>query len=163
MSPVADKDLFRKSWGCFPTGVTVVTFYEDDGIVHGLTANSVSSVSLDPLLVLVCVDHKARSFPIMSKRDRFVMSILARDQEAASSFFARSDTEGSPPFEFQDTGSGNPYLKGALAYMDCQVYAKHVAGDHTIFIGKVDEIELFGGEPLVFSQGKYTDIVPPGS
>ncbi len=161
MSPAVDKDLFRKTWGCFPTGVTVVSFFEDDGAVHGLTANSVSSVSLDPFLVLVCVDHKARSFPLLTRRDRFVMNILARDQEDVSTFFARSDTQGEPPFAFGKSGSGSPVLKGCVAYMDCAVYAKHVAGDHTIFIGKVDEIELFGGEPLVFCQGKYTNVLPP--
>ncbi len=163
MSPAATKDLFRKTWGLFPTGVTIVTFYTGAGAIHGLTANSVCSVSLEPFLVLVCVDHKARSFPMLSKQDRFVMNFLAQGQREACTFFARSDTEGSGPYTFTKSARGYPVLDGCVAYMECSIQAKHRAGDHTIFVGEVKEIELLGGEPLVFYQGKFTKVVPPAA
>ena len=161
MSPEATKELFRKTWRCFPTGVSVITFYEDGGAVHGLTANAISPVSLDPMLVLVCVDHNARSFPIMRKSERFVMNFLAKDQADQSNFFARNDTEGEPPFGFTRSGRGYPVLEGSVAYMDCKVYDTMEAGDHTIFVGEVEEIEVTDAEALVFCQGKYTEVMPP--
>ena len=161
MSPAPTKELFRKTWGDFPTGVSVVSFYDDSGMVHGLTANSVCSVSLDPFLVLVCVDHKARSFPMMSKSEHFVMSLLSREQEEECKYFARSDTEGEPPFKFRKSGRGYPILEGCLGYLECTIVAKHPAGDHTIFVGQVEEMEQHGGKPLVFCGGKFTDVVMP--
>ena len=163
MSPAATKDLFRKTWGCFPTGVTIITFYEEDGTVHGLTANSVCSVSLEPMLVMVCVDHKARSFPILRKSERFVMNFLARGQQESSTYFARSDTDGEPPFAFTKSEHGYPVLEGNIAYMDCKVYKTVEAGDHTLFIGEVEEMELTDGDALVFSHGKYTSVVDTGA
>ena len=161
MSPAPTKDLFRKTWGSFPTGVSLCTFYEPSGLVHGITANSVCSVSLDPFLVLVCIDHKARSFPMMSNSDRFVMNFLSHEHEAVARYFARSDTHGQPPFVFHKSAHSYPVLDGAIAYMDCKVYGKHLAGDHTIFVGQVEEIEAKGGKPLVFYTGKFTEVVPP--
>ncbi|MBI3743958.1 MAG: flavin reductase family protein [Chloroflexi bacterium] len=157
------KELFRKVWGHFPTGVSVITFWEDDThhAVHGITANSVCSVSLEPFLVLVCVDHKSRSFPILSKGKRFVMNFLAQHQSDASRFFAKSDSKENPPFEFGVSRLGQPTLKGACAAMDCEIVAKHLAGDHTIFVGKVEDIQDHGGEPLVFHRGKYVEVLPP--
>lgn len=162
MSPEVNKDLFRKTWSRFPTGVSVITFYEADGhTVHGLTANAVLSLSLDPFLVLVSVDHKARSFPLMSKSDRFVMNLLTESQEAELRYFARNDTSGQPPFKFRKSGRGYPILEGSFAYMDCQVHAKYPGGDHTIFLGKVDEMDLYEGKPVVWYMGKLTSVVPP--
>lgn len=161
MSPAATKELFRQAWGRFPTGVSVITFYEDGEMVHGLTANSVCSVSLEPLLVLVCVDHKARSFPMLGKSKRFVMNILSSGQREPSRYFAKSDTEGEPPFKFRKSQHGFPVLDGCLAYMDCKITGTHPAGDHSIFLGQVEEIEIYNGAPMVFYTGKYTDLVVP--
>ncbi len=162
MSPEANKDLYRKTWSRFPTGVSVITFYEADGkTVHGLTANAVSSVSLDPMLVLVCVDHKARSFPLMSKSERFVMNFLTEAQSEPLRYFARNDTTGAPPFKFRKSARGYPILEGSYAFMDCIVYAKHLAGDHTLFLGKVDEIDVTDAKPVVWYMGKLTSVAPP--
>ena len=161
MSPAATKDLFRQAWGNFPSGVSVVTFYWDNGAVHGLTANSVCSVSMDPMLLLVCVDHKARSFPMLAKSERFVMNFLADGQTKESGYFARSDTDEEPPFSFHKSGHGYPVLEGCAAYMDCVVFEKHTAGDHTIFLGKVEEIEVYTREPLVYCAGEYAQLIWP--
>ena len=161
MNPAASEELFRQAWGGFPSGVSVITFYEESGTVHGLTASAVCSVSLEPLLVLVCVDHKARSFPMLQKSERFVMNVLSRGQREPASYFARSDTEGEVPFRVRRSRHGLPVLEGCLAYMDCKIANTHEAGDHTIFLGQVEEIEVYDGTPLVFYTGKYTEVVPP--
>ena len=158
MSPVVNKDLFRKTWGNFPSGVSVVSFYDQEGVVHGLTANSVCSVSLDPFLVLVCIDHKARSFKMLGQSERFVMNFLSDKQEEECRYFAKSDTAGVPPFKFRKSTAGFPVLDGSIAYMDCKIVAQHLAGDHTIFVGEVHEIDFHGGKPLVFYTGKFTEV-----
>ena len=162
MAKDEDKFRFRALWSNFPTGVSVISFFTPDGAIHGITANSVCSVSLDPLLVLVCVDHKARSFPMLDASDHFVMNFLAQGQEDQSNFFASSKTEGAGPFTWGRTASGLPTLDGAIGFLDCAVDAKHEAGDHTIFVGRVDEISLREGvEPMAYSHGKYTKVVKP--
>jgi flavin reductase ActVB len=160
MSPASTQDLFRQAWGNFPSGVSVISFYEDEGRIHGLTATAICAVSLDPALVLVCVDHKARSFPMLTKSERFVMNLLTQGQDDICMHFARSDTEGEPPFTFHKSSSGFPVLDGCLAHLDCKIVAQHPAGDHTIFLGEVEGGEFYGGRPLVFYGGKFTEVAP---
>ena len=119
MAKDEDKVRFRALWSNFPTGVSVISFFTPDRAIHGITANSVCSVSLDPLLILVCVDHKARSFPMLDASDRFVMNFLAQGQEDQSDFFASSKTEGAGPFSWGKTASGLPTLDGALGFLVC--------------------------------------------
>src|SRR3974390_925922 len=111
---------FRKAMGCFATGVTVITV-DQDGEVHGMTANAFASVSLDPMLVLVCVDHRARTHAHLHARKRFGVNVLAADQQAVSEYYARS-TETHQRAEdagarFERTSHGTPVLHGALAYL----------------------------------------------
>ena len=101
---------------------------------------------------------------MLDASDRFVMNFLAQGQEEQSNFFASSKTEGAGPFEWDTTASGLPALEGALGFLDCTVHAKHEAGDHTIFVGRVDEMSIReGAEPLAYVQGKYTKVVTPAS
>ncbi|MCL0101891.1 flavin reductase family protein [Dehalococcoidia bacterium] len=158
MSPSPNKEIFRQIWGNFPSGVSVITFYEEEGTIHGLTANAVCSVSLEPFLVLVCIDHKARSFPLLSKSERFGMNLLSESQQAPCMHFAKSDTEGDPPFRFRKSPSGFPVLDGCVAYLDCTIVAKHLAGDHTIFVAEVEDLEFTGGDPLVFYNGQFVNL-----
>ena len=161
MNPAASKEMFLQAWGSFPSGVSVITFYEDGGAVHGLTANAVCSVSLEPCLVLVCVDHKARSFAMLRESERFVMNFLSHGQEGPFNHFARSDTEGEPPFKFHRSAHGLPVLDGCVAWLECRIVGMHPAGDHTIFVGEVEEIEFYGGRPLVLYTGKLMEIQEP--
>lgn len=162
MNTLADKDLFRKTWGNFPTGVSVISFLTPDGATHGITANSVCSVSLDPLLVLVCVDHKARSFAMLNAASHFVMNFLEKSQSEQSNFFASSKTEGAGPFQWGTTSKGLPKLAGTIGTIDCSIYAKHEAGDHTIFVGQVEGISLNENlSPLAYYKGQYTKIQAP--
>lgn len=155
----ANKQLYRKVMGRFATGVTVVTVPSADGKIKGMTANSFTSVSLDPMLVLVCVDHRARTLALMQASERFGINILAEDQQPLSDYFARSDQDSETArklgVRFHHSKHGTPLLNGCLAALDCRKVAAHVAGDHTIFIGEVVEMSAAEGRPLLFYSGKY--------
>jgi flavin reductase (DIM6/NTAB) family NADH-FMN oxidoreductase RutF len=152
---------FRKAMGCFATGVTVITV-DREGEVHGMTANAFTSVSLDPMLVLVCVDQQARTHAHLHARKRFGVNILRSDQKVISEYYARS-TETHQHAEaagayFDRTAHGTPVLRGALAYLECKLHTVQNAGDHTIFIAEVEDVVLREGEPLLYFRGKYRDV-----
>lgn len=155
---------FRLALGQFATGVTVVTVERAPGLVHGMTASSFTSVSLEPLLILICVDHDAQLLPLLELRKCFGVSILKGNQEAISEYFAQ--TEEDPAIEerlgirYRWTETGIPLLEDALAHLACNVVASHVAGDHTIFIGEVESVEVFEGEPLLYLRGEYRRVAP---
>jgi flavin reductase (DIM6/NTAB) family NADH-FMN oxidoreductase RutF len=153
---------FRKAMGCFATGVTIVTL-DNQGQVHGMTANAFASVSLNPQLVLVCVDHRARTHAHLHAKKRFGINVLAADQRAISEYYARapgdrvrSAQEGEGIFE--RTAHGTPVLQGALAYLECKLHTAQDAGDHTIFIAEVEDVVVREGDPLLFFRGKYRKI-----
>ena len=128
---------FRKAMGCFATGVTVITV-DQEGEVHGMTANAFTAVSLDPVLVLVCVDHRARTHAHLHARKRFGVNVLSSDQQAISEYYARSSDAHQHPesagARFDRTAQGTPVLQGALAYLECRLHSTQPAGDHTIFV-----------------------------
>jgi flavin reductase (DIM6/NTAB) family NADH-FMN oxidoreductase RutF len=152
---------FRHAMGCFATGVTVITV-DQDGEVHGMTANAFTAVSLDPLLVLVCVDHRARTHAHLHARKRFGVNVLRRDQQAISEYYARSAESPQRPeaagARFDHTALGTPVLHGALAYLECRLHSAQPAGDHTIFIAEVEEVVVREGEPLLYFRSQYRDI-----
>jgi flavin reductase (DIM6/NTAB) family NADH-FMN oxidoreductase RutF len=150
--------------GCFATGVTVITV-DQDGEVHGMTANAFCSVSLDPVLVLVCVDQRARTHAHLHARKRFGINILRSDQQAISEYYARS-TESHQHAEeagagFERTAHGTPVLRGGLAYLECRLHSTQQAGDHTIFIAEVEDVVVQEGEPLLFFRGQYRKASEP--
>jgi flavin reductase (DIM6/NTAB) family NADH-FMN oxidoreductase RutF len=155
---------FRQAMGCFATGVTVITV-DQDGEVHGMTANAFSSVSLDPMLVLVCVDHRARTHAHLQARKRFGVNVLAQGQRAISQYYAGSAGKHQHAEEagarFDRTRQGTPVLHGVLAYIECRLHSAQDAGDHTIFIGEVEEVVVHEGDPLLFFRGKYRAIGAP--
>ena len=154
----ATKDEFRRAMGRFATGVTLITTRLDDEL-HGMTANAVTSLSLDPMMVLVCVDKTADTHDILSKAGVFAVNILNRKQSGISDRFAKKEFDGAHgldevPHGFAVTGS--PIIEGAIAYLDCRTAMEHHGGDHTIFIGEVLEAkELSEDAPLVFYRGQY--------
>jgi flavin reductase (DIM6/NTAB) family NADH-FMN oxidoreductase RutF len=151
--------MFRRVTGAFTTGVTVITVEREPGLVHGMTANSFTSVSLDPLLVLVCVDHDARLLSFLKSQRRFGVSILREGQQALSEYFAKveqtPEEDARLGIRYTWTSSGVPLLDNTLAQLACNVVAEHPAGDHTIFIGEVESMESHDGEPLLFHRGQY--------
>jgi flavin reductase (DIM6/NTAB) family NADH-FMN oxidoreductase RutF len=148
--------------GSFATGVTVITVEREPGLVHGMTANSFTSVSLDPLLILVCVDQSARLLGYLKVQRRFGVNILQAAQRPISDFFAKPQQE--PAIEaqlgirFQWTNSGIPLLADSLAQLACNVVAEHKTGDHTIFIGEVESLHLKEGNPLIYYRGQYREL-----
>jgi flavin reductase len=163
-SGLVSSAVFRQALGRFATGVTVVTAERAAGEVHGMTANSFTAVSLEPLLVLVCVDEQARMLPILKNAQRFGVSILKNQQRAISDFFAQPEqdpeTERALGIRFEWPAAGIPVLADALVQLTCRVVTSHLAGDHTIFIGEVESAEVFDGEPLLFFRGAYRSIAP---
>lgn len=158
-----DGRAFRDVCGRFATGVTVVTTTGGDG-PRGLTANAVSSLSLDPTLFLVCVDLRATSYPVLERAGRFAINILAADQEHVSNFFAGTTPPGNPmgdvPHRMSELGS--PLIDGAIAWLDCRTHSILDGGDHRIFVGEVAACEIArpDAEPLLFYRGKYRAIAP---
>jgi flavin reductase (DIM6/NTAB) family NADH-FMN oxidoreductase RutF len=158
---MSDKDEFRRAMSRFATGVTLITT-RLEGELHGMTANAVTSLSLDPMLALVCVDKTADTHDILARAGIFAVNILNRDQWEISNRFAKKEFDGAHglediPHSFAVTGS--PIIEGAIAYLDCRTTMEHHGGDHTIFIGEVVEAkELSDAPPLVFYRGKYGDF-----
>ena len=150
-----DTKLFRKALGRFATGVTVVTA-QHEGHTHGMTANAFISVSLDPPLVLVSVDNRSNMHRIMQGQSRYGVSVLAENQEILSGHFAGRAVEGlHVPFI---TRHGVPLLEGAVAYFVARVVDAHPAGDHTLYIGRVEHFEASDGRPLLFHGGRYQQL-----
>jgi len=154
-----NSDDFRRVIGRFATGVTIVTSRLGEEL-HGMTANAVSSLSLEPMLALVCVDRTADTHDIIARSGAFVLNILREEQEELSRHFADKATEGAHrldavPHRFGETGA--PILEDCLAYLECRVAQELPGGDHTIFVGEV----VAAGEPaqdarpLLFYRGRY--------
>jgi flavin reductase (DIM6/NTAB) family NADH-FMN oxidoreductase RutF len=157
---------FRRAMGCFATGVTIVTV-DLDGEVHGMTANAFASVSLDPMLVLVCVDHTTRTHAHLHAKKRFGINVLCQEQRAISEYYARPErthehAEQEAGAKFERTRHGTPMLQGSLAYLECRLHSAEVAGDHTIFIAEVEDVVVREGEPLLFFRGKYRKVGEEG-
>jgi flavin reductase len=150
---------FRKAMGSFATGVTIITV-DLEGEVHGMTANAFTSVSLDPMLVLVCVDERTKTHAHLHAKKRFGINVLGADQRRISEYYAsptrtheRAEQEAGARFD--RTAQGTPILHGALAYLECRLHSTQLAGDHTIFIAEVEDVVVKDGEALLFFRGKY--------
>ncbi|AWI55593.1 flavin reductase (plasmid) [Aquabacterium olei] len=150
-----DPKAFRQALGNFPTGVTVVTTVDTDGTPRGLTANSFTSVSLDPALVLVCLGKTTASHPVFMEADRFAINILAEDQRDISGLFASKSPDKFSQAAWHPGTTGAPLIAGAVAWFDCTVHQRVDAGDHTILIGQVQDMGQRTARPLGYCQGAY--------
>lgn len=153
------KDRFRRLMGCFATGVTVVTTLKH-GQLRGLTVNAFSSVSLEPTLVLICIDRKSESFDALRQGKAFAVNFLRSNQVELSELFATKGTEKFKKIPYRLGEMGMPILDGTLAYAECRVVAEYPGGDHTIFVGEVETAHIEGGAPLLFFQGSYAAWPP---
>ena len=153
-----EPDRFRTVMGHFATGVAVVTV-DGRGGPQGMTANAVASLSLDPVLVLVCFDNGARTLPEVRSAGRFGVNVLAAGQEHLARRFASKD-EGKFADVAHTVHDGIPVLDGALAWVGCELERLIPGGDHTIGIGAVHAAELgpSGAEPLVWFRGGYGSL-----
>jgi flavin reductase (DIM6/NTAB) family NADH-FMN oxidoreductase RutF len=155
---VIGPDEFRRILGHFATGVTVVTTCDAESRPSGLTVSSFASLSLDPPLVLICVDHKSQTYPALRERGRFAVNVLNARQEALSRRFASTRLDKFDGVAHRLSPLGLPLLDGALAHIECVTVATHVEGDHTIFVGRVERATVAGGEPLLYYRSQYTRI-----
>ena len=155
-----DSQLQRKIMGMFATGVTVVSTRMGDE-TWGMTANAVTSLSLDPPLVLVAVDKKSQSHENFSAGGCFAMNILRADQEEISNRFAFTGPKDFSNLPFKTAVTGAPILNDTLGFVDCQLKEILPGGDHDIFIGQIVAGELGEGDPLLYFAGGYAGLKPP--
>jgi flavin reductase (DIM6/NTAB) family NADH-FMN oxidoreductase RutF len=164
---VLGSDDFRRVMSHFATGVTIITAWDGEQRPTGLTASSFTSVSLNPPLILVCVSQKAHSYPAIKAAGRFAVNILCTGQEGVSRRFATAPSaSGDEKFvglAYRPGAVGLPILDEALAALECAVVDAHPAGDHTIFVGQVEAVDVredSGREPLLYFRGKYSRLHP---
>lgn len=155
------KDDFRKVLSSFASGVTIITT-SSDGVLHGMTASAFCSLSLEPMLVLVCVDKAANSHDLIARSGGFAVNILTQSQQELSTNFARKDqdrTFGIKDLPHRLGVTGSPILEDCLAYLDCRVAHAYEGGDHTIYVGQVEEaVVISDGAPLVYFRGAYRKL-----
>ena len=153
-----DADTFRSVLGRFASGVTIVTACDDKGTDHGMTVSAFCSLSLDPPMVLFCVDHAASMHDMLLGHPHCAVSILSSNQEAYSRRFADQDNERFDGIAYSRGESGAVLLDDALAHLECRLIAHHEAGDHTVFIAQVDRAHPRQGRPLLYYRGGYAQL-----
>ncbi len=157
------QERFRQVMGHYPTGVTVVTALDPDGAPVGLTANSVTSVSLDPPLVLVCVSQESASLRAILANGAFAVNILGAGAASTAVRFAEEEHANRfADVAIADGGGRGPVLDGVVAWVTCDLYRTFEAGDHLILVGEVNDGEAAGGDPLVFFRSRYRDLTIAG-
>ncbi len=150
-------DEFRNALSTFASGVTVVTSADPDGRYYGLTVSAFCSVSLDPPLVLACVEKTTRCHDVFLESARFIVNVLAEGQEDLSERFASQldDKFDGVKFGVED---GLPVLDGTVAHLTCELDNAYGGGDHTIFVGRVLNTAVNGGRPLLYANSRYREL-----
>ncbi len=155
-----EKRSLRDVFGTFVTGVAVITTIDLNGKIHGCTANSFSSVSLEPPLVLWSQAKAARSYDAFADGPRFAVNILSDGQREVSDRFASDASNKFSGVEWSPGNGGVPILKGVCAHIECRKVANYPGGDHSIFLGEVEAVLKSGLRPLVFAAGRYLMATP---
>ena len=153
-----DAAALRRTLGCFATGVTVVTARGSDGAAYGFTANSFTSVSLEPPLVLVCVGDTVQGVEAFRACERFAVNILSDSQQALSRAFADDTPNLFPATDWRDGPHGSPILRDGLAWLECAAERRIEAGDHLILVGQVLAHECSARRPLAYYRGGYASL-----
>ncbi|MFL5616760.1 MAG: flavin reductase family protein [Gemmatimonadaceae bacterium] len=154
-----DPDAFRSVLGRFASGITVVTTRDAEQRDVGMTVSAFCSVSLDPPLVQVCVDHAASLYAALVVSARYGVSILAAEQEALSRRFATAEsTRRFDGIGYRRGESGVILLDDALAHLECRIVASHDVGDHTMFVGEVESATARSARPLLYYRGGYAQL-----
>ena len=152
------KDEFRAALSRFPSGVTVVTTKDKAGRLHGITVSAFCSVSLEPPLVLVCIDKTTGSHPAFEFGGAFVVNVLSEDQEHLSNHFASGIADKFDHIEYRQTTDGIPILEDVLVNLECRLIYMHEGGDHSIFVGEIQNVVIRDGKPLLYFQGDYKSL-----
>lgn len=156
-----DGQLLRQTMGGFATGVTIITTQVDDE-PHGMTVNSLTSVSLEPPLLLVCFTRDSRTCQAVQQRGWFVVNILSKRQEALSNRFAKPGEDHFEGGEYHLNELGLPVIPRTLGHLVCEVDTTHLGGDHLILMGRVVHCGPSDGTPLVFYRGRYHGLTGRG-
>jgi len=150
-----DEASFRTVLGHFATGVTIITAMDGDEPI-GVSANSFTSVSLDPPLVLFCAAKASTTWPRIEAAGKFTVNILNEHQEDVCRVFATKGADRFSRIGWRTSANGQPILHDSLAYIDCEMQEQHDAGDHIIVVGRVQELGVLSEEgPLLFYRGGY--------
>lgn len=152
------KNQFRAALGRFASGVTVVTAKDADGRLHGITVSAFCSVSIEPPLCLVCIEKNAGSHDAFETGKPFVVNILSADQQHVSDRFASRLPNKFEGISFRAGLDDLPILTDALANLECVLKYSYEAGDHTIFVGEIENAHVSDGKPLIYFHGKYRKI-----
>jgi flavin reductase (DIM6/NTAB) family NADH-FMN oxidoreductase RutF len=152
--PVTQED-FRAALGRFASGVTVVTTKDASGELHGITVSAFCSVSLQPPMVLICIEKTAGSHPAVEESAIFVVNILREGEAEISELFASSRDEKFDLVKWRPGIEGVPVLEGALATLECRVKFSYHGGDHSIFVGEVENVMAAEGKPLAYFRSEY--------
>jgi flavin reductase (DIM6/NTAB) family NADH-FMN oxidoreductase RutF len=152
------RDEFRAALGRFASGVTVVTTRDLNGNLHGITVSAFCSVSLDPPLVLVCIDKNTGSHYALTQTDSFVVNILREDQQYISDRFASYLPDKFETVKYHSGIDDLPVLEDALANLECHLVNSHDNGDHTIYVGQIEKATVNDGNPLIYWHGNYRKL-----
>ena len=158
-----DAAALRRTLGCFVTGVTVVTARGGDGTAYGFTANSFTSVSLEPPLVLVCVGDAVQGVGAFRACGTFAVNVLSDSHQATSRTFADNAPNQFPATDWRDGPHGSPILRDGLGWLECAAERRIEAGDHMILVGRVLAHESSDRRPLVYYRGGYSSLEVEGT
>lgn len=153
-----DHDAFRAVLGRFASGVTVVTSIDEEGNDQGMTVSAFCSLSLDPPLVLICVDHSAAMYDSLAAAETFIVNILSERQEPLARRFSGPDPNRFDGIGYSRGLSGIAILDDVLGYLECKRIAAHAGGDHCIYIGEVENASSSEGRPLLYYRGGYAQL-----
>ena len=152
---------FRSALSRFPSGITVVTSRGREGTFYGITVSAFCSVSLNPPLILICIEKTTVSHMAIESSESFVVNILAQDDEELSERFAIPASNKFEGLSYRPGVDGVPVLDDALVALECRLRNGFDGGDHTIFVGLVEKVSIKDGKPLVYFHGNYQDLVDP--
>ena len=160
LTPI-DGILFRQTMSRYASGVTVVTALDAQGAPWGLTASAISSVSLHPPLVLLCIDKKANTYDVVTSASYFAINVLNRRQDELALLFATRGADKFAGVAYQQGVTGAPLLPDvSIAVIECRMYAQYDGGDHTIVMGEVVAASVCDGQPLLFYDRKFGTFAP---
>src|SRR5919205_483698 len=152
------KDEFRSAMSRFASGVTVVTTKNEANLPHGMTVSAFASLSLEPPLVLVCIDRRTSIHEMLTEGRYFAVNVLAEDQEILSRRFSSRDADRFSGTGYTEGVTGVPVLSDVLAAIECRVVHAYPGGDHTIIVGEVERTLVSDGKPLTYFRGGYTEL-----
>ncbi|MEM6678206.1 MAG: flavin reductase family protein [Pseudomonadota bacterium] len=158
MHPPSDKAQLRQALGAYATGVTIVTTADAAGGPVGFTANSFTSVSLEPPILLVCLAHTAASYDLFCKSDTFAVNVLTAEQQDIAKVFATRGAEKFGDVAWEPGARGAPLISGSLARFDCATHERVTAGDHDIFLGRVLAYSRDDGPALIYHSGSFARL-----